>query len=60
MYKRALEGCHGFESTSYGTCPTSVVWATDEGSIDQMGTLTVSPIRLVCWDEFSCLIYNKD
>ena len=24
----------------YETCPTSVVWATDEGFIDQMGSLT--------------------
>jgi len=24
----------------YGTCPTSVVWAANEGFIDQMGSLT--------------------
>ena len=33
--------CYGFGSIArYGTCPTLVVWATDEGFIDQMGSLT--------------------
>jgi len=33
--------CYGLKSVArYGTYPTSVVWATDEGFIDQMGSLT--------------------
>ena len=33
--------CYGLKLVvRYGICPTSVVWATDEGFIDQMGSLT--------------------
>ena len=50
--------CDGLKSVArYDTCPTSVVWATDAGFIGQMDSL--SPNRLVFWDEFSCLISNR-
>ncbi|MFS7955962.1 hypothetical protein Hanom_Chr07g00648941 [Helianthus anomalus] len=33
----------------YGTCPTSVVWATNVGFITQMAPF---PTKLVFWDKF--------
>ena len=33
--------CYGLKPVArYETCPTPVVWATDKGFIDQMGSLT--------------------
>ncbi|MFS8032353.1 hypothetical protein Hanom_Chr17g01556591 [Helianthus anomalus] len=40
----------------YGTCPTSVVWATNGGFIYQMGSLTH---QNSLWDESSRLVCNR-
>jgi len=41
MQSLIAPSCYGFGPIArYGTCPTLVVWATDEGFIDQLGSLS--------------------